>query len=174
MTPRERFQEVIRDAVRDPTSVCASLDLADSMAKHFAVLIDRYLQTYRSPTIPPMLSSFYADLSPRMLMYGLFTHFICFGSDNRSKFERLDQQNLLQIWEEMVARALSTLNDYSRNNQGFPDAMFRQLYAVEGERTARESGVWWWKRSRIEAAIRDRFATGVVLGMAIDLATEKV
>lgn len=174
MTPRERFQEVISDAVRDRASVCASLDLAERVAKHFVVLIDRYLQAYRSPSIPPTLSSFYADLSPRMLMYGLFTHFICFGNENRSKFERLDQQNLLLMWEKMATRALSILNDYSRDNQGFPDALFQQVYAVEGEQTVRESGAWWLKRKRIEVAMRDRFATGVVLGMAIYMETEKV
>lgn len=174
MTPRERFEKVIGEAVRDPASVSASLELADSVAKHFAMLIERYLEAYRSPSIPPRLASFYANVSPNMLMYGLFTHFICFGSHHRGKFQHLDEGHLYELWEEEAATALSTLDAYSKGNRGLPDAFFRALYAIEAEPIVRESGGWWWKRARIQGAIRDRFATGVVLGMAVDMATAKI
>lgn len=174
MTPRQRFDEVIRQAVRDTGSVGTSLDLADSVAKHLAMIIDRYLQASRSPAIPPSLAAFYADVSPRMIMYGLYTHFICFGSDNRGRFLRLDQGLLYQLWNQKAARALSTLDAYSKGNQGVPDTLFEKLYTVDAEPSVCESGDWWWKRVRIKSAIRDRFATGLVLGMAVDTETAKI
>jgi hypothetical protein len=63
------------------------------------------------------------------------------------------------------------LDSYSRHNQDFPQAVFRELYAIEADSTV-GAAVGWWKRSRVEAAIRDRFATGVVLGMTIDMAAK--
>lgn len=169
MNPRERFEQVIAKGVRDAESVRASLDVAESVASHFGPLIEQYLQNYRSPAVPPQLLSFYADLSARMLRYGLFTHFICFGSDNRARFRQIDPQRLYERWEEMAVRALSAFDAYSRDIQGFPDAVFRELYGLEAEATVRESG-GFVEKGRIESAVRDRFATGVVFGMAVDMA----
>ena len=171
MEPRERYEQVIAKGVRDAAFVQASLDLAQNVADHFEALIDQYIQDYRSPNVPAELESCYATVSPKMLMYGLFTHSNCYGSDNRVKFQQVDQQHLYNRWEDMAARALSTFNQYSRENQGIPDALFQELYALDVEPTVSNSGVWLWKRLRTKSAIKDRFATGVVLGMAIDVAT---
>lgn len=173
MNPRERFEQVIAKGVRDPDLVRASLDLAESVAEYFRASTEWYLQNYCSPAIPPQLASFYAEISPRMLHYGLFTHFVCFGSDTRVRFRQVDQQRLYKRWEEMGVRALSMLDAYSKDNQGFPEAVLRELYALEAESTVRECGGSWWRRRRIESAIRDRFATGVVFGMAVDMTTAR-
>ena len=171
MNPRERYEQVIAGGVRDADLVRRSLDLGQSVAVHFGALIDQYFQNYSSPAIPAQLGSFYLAVSPRMLTYGLFTHFICTGNNNRVRFQEVDQQRLYNRWEEMAARALSEFDVYSNENQGFPDALFWKLYALDVEPTVSNSGGWWWKRARIKSAVRDRFATGVVLGMAVDLAT---
>lgn len=171
---RQRFEQVIAGGVRDPSLVRASLDQAESVAKHFEGLIDRYLHNYRSPSIPPQLAAFYADVSRRMILYGLFMHFICFGSNNRVKFKQLDSERLYDLWEERAVRALSKLDAYSKDNQGVPDAVFRELYALDAEPAVRQSGVWWFKRARIETAIRDRFATGIMFGIAVDIATARL
>lgn len=169
--PRERYEQVIAKGVRDAAFVRANLDLAQSVADHFEALINRYLKNYRSPNVPAELGSCYVAVSPGMLMYGLFTHFICFGSDNRVRFQQVDQQHLYNRWEEMAVKALSTFDEYSKENQGVPDALFQELYALDVEPTVSNSGVWLWKRVRVKSTIRDRFATGVVLGMAVDMAT---
>jgi hypothetical protein len=171
LSARERYEQVIARGVRDAAFIHASLDLAENVAKHFARVIDAYLQYYRSPAIPPKLASSYSVVSPRMLMYGLFTHFICFGSDYRDKFQMLDEKRLWKRWNEMAVRALSIFSSYSKDHQGVPEALFLELYALDAEPSVRDSGVWWGKRMRIQSAIRDRFATGVVLGMAVDMMT---
>jgi hypothetical protein len=107
MTPREQFDEVIAKGVRDRDSVAESLDLGEEVLRHFEALIDRYLESYRSSAVPEELDALYMTVSQRMLRYGLFLHFICFGSDTRAKFRELSEDELYPAWEEKAVRALS-------------------------------------------------------------------
>ena len=115
--------------------VQTSLDAAESLAEHSHQLIDRYLVEWRSSTIPASLDSFYSNVSIDMILHGLFMHHICYGSHKRHRFEELDLEAFYDGWVASAASALSTFDDYSKDNQGIPDAIFQHLYAKDAEQT---------------------------------------
>ena len=106
MSPRQVFEHVLAKGVRDWSFVRANLDQAETIAGHFESLIDRYLREWRSPAIPSKLDSFYSGVSERMILFGLFIHFICFGSSNRVKFTRLDPEQFYRSWAEDSVRGV--------------------------------------------------------------------
>lgn len=116
---------------------------------------------------------FYLTASERMIKYGLYTHYFIFNSPNRSKFRQIDTERFYSYWVEKAVTALSAFAECDKLNQGVPGVVFGELYSLEVEPQIRQSGVGWWRRLRVESAFRDRFATGMVLGLALDVTTHR-
>ena len=171
---RNRFMLTIQQGVRDPALVNAAVETAEAAFTHFDLVIREYLELYRSPRVPEKLTPCYVETSRSMVLYGLYTHFICFCSDHRPEFARIGEQCLYDRWSEMALKAISILNGYNRDNQGLPELFFRRLFVLESYPYLKVLKPWFWSRTRLEGAVRDRFATGVVLGMVIDMETAKL
>lgn len=171
---RDTFEEVAAKGIRDWDLMRTSLNFAEAATSHFTDLIERYVQTVKSSAVPASLQNFYAITSPRMITYGLFVHSTCFGSEHRSKFRQIDKVTFYRTWLEHSVRALSTLKTYSADHSNVPDAIFAELFTLEAEPALNEARLGWWRRIRIHSAIRDRFATGVVLGIDLDMTAAKI
>jgi hypothetical protein len=175
---RERFRFALAGPAMSGSRVELSFDFAENMAKHFESLLDRYLRDCRSPSIPPQLASFYADMSRRMFLYGLSLHFLLVSSSDRLAkrigYYGLDSEHLYEVWETWTPTALAELDHYSRDNHGLPDNAFRLLYAFDVDDTVRQAGVWWFKRARIKTALRERFAAGITFGEVVDIGLDNM
>lgn len=173
-TARQRFERVISKGVRDHALVEATLNQAETILPHLNSVISRYFSVWQSPTIPIHLLSEYREVSERMIHYGFFTHFTCFGSERRARFREVNLEGLCRAWFEMAGPALGVFTTYNKRHLNVPEIIFSELYGLEFESLVRNSGMWWWKRMRIQTAIRDQFATGITLGMSLDSATAQL
>ena len=171
---RATFLSAIEGDIKDPASITASLDAADAAATHFDGIIDQYVHGYKSRSIPEPVIALYRSASKPLLLSGLYTHYICYGSHTRHRFAEVPVEVVATEWARMAAGALGTLESYSKANMGFPENVFQRLYANPWEAGVREAGVGFFKRSSVAAAFKDRYATGITLGMTLSIATARL
>lgn len=171
MTPKQRFCEIIGESIT--ANGLAALAVADDILQGKAVIIQTYINSWSSPSLSGVaqdVQDLYRRSSPALIAFGLYTHCLCFGSHYRHAFAGLNDTVLAREWQRKAARALSTLTAYSKAHSGFPEGVFNLFYAADIRPTV-QSRVGWFRRGRVEAAFRDRFATGLVLGMTVDTLT---
>jgi len=61
------------------------------------------------------------------------------------------------------------MSAYSKDNGGYPELIFGMLYSGILEPLQKRLKLGWWRRFRNEPKFRHFFASGLVLGMLVDM-----
>ena len=145
-----------------------------SAAEVLAPLIEEFVGRHALANVPaPFQPS--VRMEVRRLTYaGFITHCLLFSSPYRSRAPELDRTQLSSEWVVRSVTCLSTMTSYSKDNAGYPERIFRVLYAQTLEPLQRQLRLGWWRRFRNEPKFRHFFASGLVLGLLADMQAKEL
>jgi len=150
------------------------LEDATRMAEALVPQVEQFLAHHRLEKVPASLQPHVREEASRLTYWGLITHFLLFNSPYRSRARELDLSQLSSEWVVRTVTCLSTMSSYNKDNGGYPELIFRIRYSRTLEPLQKRLNLRWWRRFRNEPKFRHFFASGLVLGMLVDMRAKQL